>query len=48
MNKIKEIIVETNNPGKIKGNMRVCYQKCIKNILPKEFNIPSPKETEKF
>ena len=46
MNKIKEIIVGTNNPGK---SREICslLPKGIIKYFPSEFNISSPKETGK-
>ena len=46
MNKIKEIIVGTNNDGKYK---EICglLPKKIKKYSPKKFKILSPKETGK-
>jgi len=44
MNKIKEILIGTNNKGKYR---EICslLPKELKKYSPKEFNIPSPKET---
>ena len=46
MNKIKEIIIGTNNTGKSK---EICdlLPKSLKKYFPKEFNILSPKENGK-
>ena len=46
MDKIREIIIGTNNVGKCK---EICdlLPKKIKKYFPKEFDIPSPKETGK-
>ena len=46
MNKIKKIIIGTNNPGKYKEISRLLPKK-IKKYSPKEFNLPSPRETGK-
>ena len=46
MNKIKEIIIGTNNKGKYR---EICdlLPKEIKKFAPKKFKILSPKETGK-
>ena len=46
MNKIKEILIGTNNKGKYK---EICnlLPKGLKKYSPGEFNIPAPKETGK-
>ena len=46
MNKIKEIIIGTNNEGKYK---EICdlLPKKVKKYSPKDFGIKSPKETGK-
>ena len=46
MNKIKEIIIGTNNPGKSR-EIRNLLPKNIIKYYPSEFNISSPKETGK-
>ena len=46
MNKIKEIIIGTNNEGKSKEISDLLPKK-LKKYFPKEFNIPSPQETGK-
>ena len=46
MIKIKKIIIGTNNLGKLKEISDLLPKK-IKKFNPKEFNIPSPKETGK-
>ena len=46
MNKIKEILIGTNNEGKYKEICDLLPNK-IKKYSPKEFNISSPKETGK-
>ena len=46
MGKIKEIIIGTNNKGKYKEIWDLLPNK-LKKYSPKEFNIPSPKETGK-
>ena len=46
MNKIKEIIIGTNNEGKYK-EISDLLPKDIKKYSPKEFNISAPKETGK-
>ena len=45
-NKIKEIIIGTNNQGKYK-EISDLLPRSIKKYSPKEFNITSPKETGK-
>ena len=46
MNKIKELIIGTNNQGKYKEICDLLPNK-IKKYSPKEFNILTPKETGK-
>ena len=46
MNKIKEIIIGTNNEGKYKEICNLLPNK-VKKYSPKEFDISSPKETGK-
>ena len=46
MNKIKEVIIGTNNQGKYKEICDLLPNK-IKKYSPKEFNILTPKETGK-
>tara|TARA_B100000029_G_scaffold368093_1_gene361585 strand:- start:3282 stop:3878 length:597 start_codon:yes stop_codon:yes gene_type:complete len=46
MNKIKEIIIGTNNEGKYK-EIRDLLPTKIKKYYPKQFDIPSPEETGK-
>jgi len=46
MNKIKEILIGTNNEGKYKEICNLLPNK-LKKYSPKEFNIPAPKETGK-
>ena len=46
MGKIKEIIIGTNNKGKYKEIWDLLPNK-LKKYSPKEFNIPTPKETGK-
>ena len=46
MNKIDEIIIGTNNPGKYKEISDLLPNQ-VKKHSPKEFNIISPKETGK-
>ena len=46
MNKIKEILVGTNNKGKYREICSLLPNE-LKKYSPKEFNIPSPKETGK-
>ena len=46
MNKIKEILIGTNNVGKYK-EIRSLLPKKVKKYSLKEFNIKSPKETGK-
>ena len=47
MEKIKEIVVGTNNQGKFKRNMQICYQYQYKKYSPSELKIVSPPETGK-
>jgi len=46
MDKIKEIIIGTNNPGKSKEISDLLPKK-LKKYFPKDFNISSPEETGK-
>ena len=46
MSKIKEILIGTNNKGKYKEICNLLPNK-LKKYSPKEFNIPTPKETGK-
>ena len=46
MNKIKEILIGTNNKGKYREICNLLPNE-LKKYSPKEFNIPSPKETGK-
>ena len=46
MNKIEEILIGTNNKGKYKEICNLLPNK-LKKYSPKEFNIPTPKETGK-
>lgn len=46
MSKIKEIIIGTNNKGKYREICNLLPNE-LKKYSPKEFNIPSPKETGK-
>ena len=46
MSKIKEILIGTNNKGKYREIYNL-LPKELKKYSPKEFNIPSPKETGK-
>ena len=46
MNKIKELIIGTNNQGKYKEICDLLPNK-IKKYSPKEFNILTPEETGK-
>ena len=46
MNKIKEIIIGTNNEGKYKEICDLLPDK-VKKYSPKEFNIFTPEETGK-
>ena len=46
MNKIKEILIGTNNKGKYREICNLLPNE-LKKYSPKEFNIPTPKETGK-
>ena len=46
MSKIKEILIGTNNKGKYREICNLLPNE-LKKYSPKEFNIPTPKETGK-